>query len=267
MSIITLSRCLELFDDTLTTLRAGFAAIEGSVPKPKIRTRSGIVELRYESPSIELAMFLKLVRLISLLGGLRATVASGMVQEQGILQRAIDETDEDIVFLGFGHQNGLENLHIRFLEAFWAEEFQDLDKLLNHSRRHSVPRRAIEAYNAKQVGPSDPSTAQSINRLIQGVYSGYVHGASTHILDLYDVESRRFCVAGLGSTPVRESYISDSTNYPYRVLMSAVMVARRLGFGEVAEGFYLKLKSAERLVGLLTKEEADKLAARMRKGN
>ena len=49
--------------------------------------------------------------------------------------------------------------------------------------------------------------------------------------------------------------------------MSAVMVARRLGFGEVAEGFYLKLKSAERLVGLLTKEEADKLAARMRKGN
>ena len=263
----TLSECLEFFDEILTTLRSGFVAVEDRVPKPVLRIRSGNIEVRYAMPSIELAMFLKLARSISLLGGLRLLVERGMAQEGGILQRAIDETDEDIIFLCFGHQNGVEEIHVAFLDAFWAEEFEDPDVVLNHRRRHSVSRKKIQAYNARQMGASDPSTSQSIDRLIQGVFSGFVHGASVHILDLYDLKSNRFSIAGLENTAVRRSYVIDSANYPYRVLMSAVMVSRQLGLAEIADGFYRKLAEAERFIGLLTDDEAAELLKKMKGKN
>lgn len=106
---------MNYFDDFLTTLRAGFAAIEDVAPKPSFRLRSDHFEVRYDEPTIELALFLKLARAISLLGGLRMMVEQGMIQEQGILKRALDETDEDILFLSFGHQNGVEETHQKYL--------------------------------------------------------------------------------------------------------------------------------------------------------
>lgn len=260
----TLSECLAFFDDILATLRLGFAAIEDCVPKPFPRIRSGNIEVRYDEPSIELAMFLKLARSIGLLGGLRLTVERGMIQEGGILKRAIDETDEDILFLSWGHQNGIEGIHDEYLSAFWAEEFEDANIILNHKRRRSVLRRKIQAYNSRQLGVSDHSTAQSVDRLIQAVFSGFVHGASVHILDLYDLKSKRFAVAGLANTPVSRSYVIDSANYPYRVLMSAVMISRRLGLDTIAGGFECKLKEAEKFVGLPSDAEAAELMARMK---
>jgi hypothetical protein len=68
----------------------------------------------------------------------------------------------------------------------------------------------------------------------------------------------------LRDTPVRRSYVVDATNYPYRVLMSAVLVARRLGLAEIADGFYTKVKAAERFVGLPTDDEAAQIMGRMK---
>jgi hypothetical protein len=260
----TLAECLDYFEDVLETLRSGFAAMEDCAPKPVLRSRSGNLEVRYEHPSIYLAMFLKLARAISLLGGLRLMVQHGMVQEQGILQRAIDEADGDILCLSFGDQNGIEPIHEELLQSFWAEEFDDAENVLRHKRRRTVPRKRVEAYNSRLLGAGDPSTAQSVDRVIQGVYSGFVHGASTHILDLYDPEAKHFRIAGLGNTPVRRSYIIDATNYPYRVLMSALMVSRRLGLTDVAEGFYRKLKDVEPFIGLPSSDEVAQLVARMK---
>jgi hypothetical protein len=260
----TLAECLAFFDDALATLRTGFESIEAVAPKPKTRVRAGHYEVRYDEPTVELALFLKLARIISLLGALRIMVERGMIQEQGILKRAIDETDEDILFLSFGHQNGMEDIHHQFLDAFWAEEFEDPTKPLKHTRRESLPRRKIQAWNSRLRGIEDPSTAQSVDRLLQGVFSGYVHGASPHIMDLYDPVRQRFCLAGLPDSPVRDSYIVDSANYPYRALMAAVMVSRRLGLEEVADGLYAKVKEAEAFVDLPTEKEAAALASRLR---
>ena len=83
-------------------------------------------------------------------------------------------------------------------------------------------------------------------------------------MDLFDVGSGRFSVSGLGNTAVRRSYVIDAANYPYRVLMSAVIVARRLGLAKIADGFFAKVREAEKFIGLLTADEASELMARMR---
>jgi len=247
----SLAECLQFFDDILTTLRSGFAAIEDAAPKPIGRVRSGNFEVRYNEPTLELALVLKLARDISLLGALRIMVERGLVQEQGILKRAIDETDEDILFLSFGRQTGIEQLHNEFLDAFWAEEFDDPNNAQSAKRRKSVPRRKIQAYNSRISGAGNPSTSQSISRQLQGVFSGFVHGASTHIMDMYDPKTGRFRTDGLNDSPIRDSYTIDSANYPYRVLMSAVMIARRLGLSNIADGFHRKVRESDSFVGLI----------------
>jgi hypothetical protein len=96
------------------------------------------------------------------------------------------------------------------------------------------------------------------------VYSGFVHGASVHILDLYDWDRQRFALAGLENTPVRQSYIADAANYPFRVLACAVAVARRLGLQEIAEEFDCKRKEAEQFIGVISDSAAASLMAAMR---
>ncbi|MEJ7777257.1 MAG: hypothetical protein WKF52_07740 [Sphingomicrobium sp.] len=59
---------------------------------------------------------MKLARLISITSALRRLVESGHVHEQGILQRASDETAEDIIFLTLGKQNGLRAIHRKYLK-------------------------------------------------------------------------------------------------------------------------------------------------------
>ena len=49
--------------------------------------------------------------------------------------------------------------------------------------------------------------------------------------------------------------------------MSAVMVSRRLGLNEIADGFYSKFKEAEKFIGIPTEEEAAALVAKMRGKN
>jgi len=53
-------------------------------------------------------------------------LSHGFVQEQAVLQRTIDETNEDIDFLVYAVTNDtVTELHERFLEAFWEEEIDE----------------------------------------------------------------------------------------------------------------------------------------------
>ena len=255
----SLGACLNFFESVLSTLRLGFAEIEKISPKPAMIERQGNIEYRFVEPSLALALVLKLARAISLLEGLRVLVERGLIQEQGILQRALDETHEDIFFLAYGDQLGTEPVHDAFLEAFWSEEFSDPNDVLNSARRDSIPRKKIQAYINRQDGVADPSSAQALSRTLYGVFSGYVHGASTHILDLYDPKKERFQISGLCGSAVRESYVHDAANYPYRILLGAIVVSRRLGLTAIAEGFELARPAAEKFIGLLNDDEADAL--------
>jgi len=59
-----------------------------------------------------------------------------------------------------------------------------------------VAREMIIAYNARTFHGGDPSGARDASHTLHKAYSGFVHGAAQHILELYGGTPRRPMLAG-----------------------------------------------------------------------
>lgn len=221
-----------LFRDALAVMEGAFHRLAAHVPPPRQEKWADLgFVIRFKERSCQQALILKLARQVSGLYAIDALILHGFVQEQGVIQRTLDEIGEDIFFLAMGLQEGMEPLHDQLLRAFWAEEFdQPGDALQSTQKRSSPLRRKIHAYLARLGGPDrDRSTAQEVNRTISKAYSGYVHAAAPHIMDLYGGEPPHFHVSGMRGTPRLSEHIEDAKNYFYRGLLSVIIVARALG--------------------------------------
>lgn len=223
--MITQADCLALFDETLTVISRAFRLLEAVSPPPDLIPTTDGWSRRYATPSVEHALLMKLARMVSITSGLRQLVAAGQAHEQGILQRAADETGEDIFFLVFGQQNGLKAIHKSYLKHFWREEFEGTARPATYKLRHMVRRKEIREFMAEQT----PCAAQDTDRMIYGVYSGFVHGASTHIYDLIDLDTGRYRLRGISGGFAEQGYLRDALNYPVRMLMAGCAVARSIG--------------------------------------
>jgi hypothetical protein len=96
-----------------------------------------------------------------------------------------------------------------------------------------VRRNDVREYIDKQM-PNE-ARAGTVSRMIYGVFSGFVHGASTHIFDLFDPQSGRYRLTGkIHADEGRLGYLHNAANYPLRTLMAGVVVARSLGEPEAA---------------------------------
>jgi hypothetical protein len=235
--------CLAKFVHVNTMLSAAFRELERELPGPVLVSTPHGLAPRYQSPLLEHALLMKLARLISVLWSMRLLVETGQVHEQGILQRVADEAGEDIIFLALGKQNGQLAIHRRYLTHFWREEFETGADPQTYKIRHMVKRSEIQDYISKNSPP--PATIPSgVSRMVYGVFSGFVHGASTHIFDLVDLRTGLYRLNGLTEISDRLGYLRNALNYPLRGLMAGVVVARSLGHAAAAD---LLLKEVTRL--------------------
>ena len=87
------------FQCVLEALEDAFRQIEAKVPPPVRKPWAGSFVFRYEERTIQQAIVQKLARMISGLHAIEALLERGLFQEQGIVQRAVAETAEDVWFL------------------------------------------------------------------------------------------------------------------------------------------------------------------------
>ena len=59
----------------------------------------------------------------------------------------------------------------------------------------------------------NPSDEKELRRTLSQTYSGYIHGASIHIMDMYGGNPPKYHLTGMLNTPRMASYISDAWNY------------------------------------------------------
>jgi len=223
---------------TLTVLENAFRRLEQQVPPPNPTRVKGHVLLRYREQSIEQALIQKLARYISTLHATQLLLNHGFVQEQGILQRTLDELNDDIFFLAIAITNDkITDLHQRYLKAFFAEEFDNpSDPVGSHSDRDIVPRKKIRAYISRIVGgSSNPSRDLAVSEIVSKVYSGFVHAASPHIMELCDGTPPRFHLSGMLGTQRIEGYEYDIWNYYYRGLLSTAAIGKAFGDASLVE--------------------------------
>lgn len=163
------------------------------------------------------------------------------MQEQGVIQRTLDDIAEDILYITLGLSMGeWTEQHTKYLEYFWMDE-----PLGATAARGMVKRSTIRAYVNRASGLPDPSTADANGRDIFRAYSGYVHSASVNIVDMCVGEPPRYNLSGMLGSPLYADHVGDAWNYFYRGLVSSVVMAKEFEDGKLWSERFQSLKSFE----------------------
>jgi hypothetical protein len=169
---------------------------------------------------------------------------NGLVLDAGATMRALDELESDIMFLAgplvFQHRR--EPRHDQYLAEFFQKEFDHPDPLQATQKRNRVSRRDIRAYVARTYNARLPvSQVVAVTETIDATFSGYVHGAAVHIMDVYD--GRKFVLplqtADRRLSDMMEQYVL----YIHRAMMAVAVAAKAFGDSGTFEMVYQAVHS------------------------
>ena len=241
-----MSSSIQYFAPILEVLERAFRRLERRVPPPRRQEWKDVFVFRYAERTIHQAIVQKLARTISGLHAIQILLERGLFQEQGAIQRVVDELQEDVIFLSLGVIRGaLTPLHDTYLEHFYAEEFTDPSDIMgSHQSRGMIRREKIRAYVNGDTG-ADSSRADIAGRVITKAYSGFVHAASPHIMDMYGGMPPRFDVKGEFKSYRMELHADDALNYFFRALHSMAFAAKALGDEEMFTELHGRIRELE----------------------
>lgn len=242
----------DLFQDMLDVMEVAFRDFEAALPKAKRVNKGPGCIWRFEKKDIHNVLVQKLARIQSALRATQILLQNGYIMEQAILSRAIDETNEDVLFLVHAITNDVVTpLHERYLESFWEEEFEDFnDPVGAEQKRDMIPRKKIHAYIAKIEGKDlDPSRSVDLSRTLHKAYSGFVHGASPQIMESYGGNPPGFHTQGMLGTPRIREATEDLWNYMYRGFLAHIFVTKAFGSVELVDALIEKKHEFESRAG------------------
>lgn len=242
----------ERYPELLASLSKAFADLESTVEKPELINRGSGSSFRYRIGSLEAAAIQKLARVISGLGGGLVLMEAGFYQELAVLFRTLDELGEDICFLCEGLRRAEPtDLQKEYLKYFYQEEFDQPDgPLMSNQKRGMIPRKKIQSAIAKipefEVNSSDH---QELMRTLEKANSGYVHAASSQIMDMYGGNPPKFYLCGMLGTPRTQTFNTLFWEYAYRGILSTMTVADALQQDEILHCLYRLRTSFEEQSG------------------
>jgi hypothetical protein len=218
---------LAVYQASIDRMVEVFVRFERAVPAPTVKPFADGFVFRYAQESIHQALVLRLAGVISRLNASLVLLERGCIHEQGAMHRMIDEWNEDVLLLVGAELFGREPLHEQFLVAFFAEEHTDPNRIVeSRVRRNLVPRRKVRAYIARTFnGSEDPHREIEVAETIGNLYSGYIHGAAQHLIDMYIGDPPSFHLRGMLGTPRMREHLHDTWNYFYRSLLSFAYAA------------------------------------------
>ena len=222
----------DLQQQTLKLLAGAFDVLFTLLEKPERQQFDYGYVYRYKEKSAHQAIIQKLARLIT---GLQAIVImnrSGFLQEQATLQRTLDEFDQDILFLCHAIIfNDWTEHHYAYLDAFYQEEFDKPGSAIESSQRRPMVRRdKIVAFISKDRDTGyDQSSTIKVMRTINKTYSGFVHGASPQLMELYYGNPPSFHLFGSKDSPFYRDASGDILNYFYRAILTFANSAKAFG--------------------------------------
>jgi hypothetical protein len=239
-----------LYNHAIQVLDQVFRKLEALVPPPQKMAHGDSWVFRYKEQTIHQAIIQKLARVISGLQAARLLCEHGWLQEQSAIQRTLDEFHEDINFLALGILNDdITPLHREYLDAFYKEEFDPVtvEALLD---RPMARRQKIRAYLSRVPQRAiDPSSSVTLLHTLSSANSGYVHGASPHIMDMFGGFPPQFQIHGMTGTPRHEAHGYDLYNYFFRAICDFSIAAKVFGDDELCKNVNTYLNEFDRLSG------------------
>jgi hypothetical protein len=229
------TRLRPIFEDAVGWLERFLALVtNGYTNKPEVVDRNGHEVVRFVTASPCDAALLKFARVVSLNRAMLLLLDNGFIQEQAIIQRSIEETNEDIMYICVNiTESGKSDKFHQHLDEFWKEDYEDPNSPMETRIPRGFSRKGITAFLNRVFGLPNPSLADEAHRVIFSMYSGFIHGASPHIMELYDFDKKSFLTNGLLGTNRHLDYVIDANNSIYRSLLSAAILSKALGSKEL----------------------------------
>ncbi|MBU4387840.1 hypothetical protein KJ644_05265 [Candidatus Dependentiae bacterium] len=227
---LIMSSLKRYFKKTIFELEMCVQALGDYFDRPVLIDYGGFPYFRHKSQNDLLASYLKCVRVISSLNAALILLEKGFTQEVYVLCRCIDEFCQDVWFLSTPlGENGPSKDQLRFIEEFFQEEFDEPNNPLKSTqKRDRVSRNKIFSAISRLDGqPINPSDSRELQRTLHQAFSGYVHGAYTHIMELYGGLPPRFHTTGMKGTPREKECEKQLVSYIYRSIIAVKFVARR----------------------------------------
>ena len=229
------NRLRPIFERAVETLESFLSLVmNGYGNKPEVIDRNGHNAVRFVTATPCDAILLKFARVVSLNRAMLLLMDNGFVQEQAIIQRAIEETNEDIMFITVNITES--NKSARFeshLSEFWKEDYEDPNAPVKTRIPRAFNRRGISAFLNRLFGQPNPSHADDAHNAVYTMYSGFTHGAAPHIMELYQPDKQAFLTRGLLGTNRQLDYVFDASNSIYRSFLSAGALAKGFGSAEL----------------------------------
>jgi hypothetical protein len=216
----------DLYERAMLYMEQVLASLAKKVPPPKMEPITNGHVFRFAEKTLQQAIVQKLARIISANRASEVLLNAGFLHELGALHRQIDEACEDVLFLALGsREDTLPERHRKFLDAFYGEEIVGGKPTGKpDARKGEVPRQKIRAYIAENSGKGINQNAMiEVGKTLHKAYSGYVHGGSPTIMEMYGGNPARFHVRGMGGTSTQNSFRSSMFNYYFRAFMAFYM--------------------------------------------
>lgn len=224
-----------LYDQALVVLEEAVERLSKLIPSPKLVPMFGFQAYRYTEKTPQQAIVQKLARVVTGLHAAWILLKCGFFQEQGALHRMLDEIQEDVCFLSYGLIFDKQTeLHSQYLAAFYQEEFDAVTAVASTQRRKTPYRKEIHAYLAEMESQfGDPKLIAETGRTLSKGYSGYVHAASPHIMELYGGNPPRFRLRGMRGSEFQTDHEEDIWNYFYRGILACSFGAMAIKANEI----------------------------------
>lgn len=233
------------YDWSLGEFDEMFAVLVSAVPQPiPVPRGEGRFVFRFKDQTAAQAIIQKLARLVNGLRAARLLLDAGYLQESSVIQRTLDEFAEDIMFLGLAITSEYQGDTLKkYLEAFYADDFADSDDPMDSikSRQTRVSRKVIRkaidecsALHSEKSGLPVKSATDPV-RVVGKIFSGFVHGASPQIMDLYGGRPPHFHLQGMAGTPLMDVHEQSFWNQFYRCGQSFAIAALALGAPAIKE--------------------------------
>jgi hypothetical protein len=236
-----LSQTQKYLQEIIDELARALDFLGEKVDKPKQTTLGGVFStfFRHASGNDILMSYLKCVRSVSTLNASIVLLKEGYIQEVGALCRIVQDNHEDILFIStpLGKDGAFSEDQHRLVQEFFQEEFdQPSNPFKSTQKRDRVPRQTIINSIARMsANPINPSDARELNRTLQQSFSGYVHCAYPHIMEMYEGHTQRYFTNGMPGTPRIPEWEKTLCSFIYRTTLSVELVSKRLSEPELAD--------------------------------
>jgi hypothetical protein len=212
--------------------------------KPIVLDSEG--KFRHTSKTENVYLYMKALRYISLLNAARTLTENGFFQEVGILCRCLNETQDDFYFIAMPSSKASRERREQQLLEFYVEEFKPKTAgLLESNKRNRVPRKNIHSTIAASTEAVNQSDVVQVFSILETAYSGYVHGAYGHLMELYGGPNFGFRANGLPPQAFAMARERDMSHRVYNGVMILERLAQALGEEKESRGLLVYRKALE----------------------